>query len=180
MRTTRALMCVHVPAFCITLCSLQPDKPIRLYELLRAAAPLLPLIHGGKLSSASAQPICTVSMNIWTGRVHGFMCPVRAACWIQGHAAVIDGYVCFTEEGGGPAVIIRCLTQGGIRHGRVHRGASGLMDVYFMLGSGVKSLSDEVAELWLMGNFWGRERKKWGKIFAPQTVTHARRSCLRA
>lgn len=54
---------------------------------------------------------------------------------------MIDGYVCFTEEGGGPAVIIRCLTQGRIGHGRVRRGASGLMDVYFMLGNGVKSLA---------------------------------------
>lgn len=62
---------------------------------------------------------------------------------------------------------------GGIGHGRVHRRASGLMDVYFVLGNGVKSLSDEVAGLWLMGNFWGRERKKWRKIFAPQTVTQS-------
>lgn len=60
---------------------------------------------------------------------------------------MMDGYVRFTEEGGEPAVIIRCLTQGRIGHGRVHGGASGLMDVYFMLGNGVKSLSDEVAGL---------------------------------
>lgn len=62
-----ALICAHdFLLFCITQCSLQPDKPIRLYEPLWAAAlpPPPPLIRSGELSSASARPICTVSMNI--------------------------------------------------------------------------------------------------------------------
>lgn len=64
-RAAPVLICVHDSLlFCITQCSLQPDKPIRLYEPLWAAALPAPLIRGGELSSASAQPICTVSMNI--------------------------------------------------------------------------------------------------------------------
>lgn len=69
--------------------------------------PLLPLIHGGRLSSASTQLISAVSMNIWTG------CSA-SLCLLCEHPAEtrmdsFDRWYIFLWGG---AVIIVCLTLG--------------------------------------------------------------------
>lgn len=85
----------HVSAFVLPSAHCSQTNPSSFMSLWGL---LLPLIHGGRLSSASTQPISTVSMNIWTG-------PSTALClpWeqpVESKSCSLDRwYVCFMKEG---------------------------------------------------------------------------------
>lgn len=87
----------HISAFVLPSahCSqTNPSSFMSLWGLL-----LLLLIRGGKLSSASAQPISTVSMNIWTGPSTRLCVPWERP--VESRTCSHDKwYVCFTKEGG--------------------------------------------------------------------------------
>lgn len=62
----------HLSAFCITQCSLQPDKPIKLYEPLRPSAPSNSWRQAFKCIRTT---YLHVSMNIWAGLFTGLCLP---------------------------------------------------------------------------------------------------------
>lgn len=150
------LIYAHISAFVLPSAHCSQTNPSSFMSLRGL---LLPLIHGGRLSSAFTQPISTVPMNIWTGPSTGLRLPHRTACWIQDaqpwQMIRLPSEGRERARGGLENVIIVCLM-----HGEMGTGVFILEHCVDGCSLYVGKVSFDSCRLWLMGVL-GRERKKW-------------------